>query len=731
MSPRARRIAGQFSASFFLLPGLFALGSAVFGSGLTGRVALFQFGAVEHGLALIAFLVPWQRLPDRAALTALFLGASLLVVLDDLQTNAGNVAQPYLFGLWFLGGYAWIGLHLPRWTSIWSTPVIVPILLYPFFVGDNHPAAAAASAAIIVPVGVVLAESIAWSRQHAAHARRRFRSLVRYASDGIAVIDAAGTVTFATEALERIAGSAPSALIGRSAMEMVHPQDRPAIEDVLIALRDEPHASTHLEFRVNVPAEPDRWVDGIITNLLTDPVVRGFVLNARDATERKQTERILARQAMHDPLTQLPNRALLLERLTQALARARRTGALIAVLFLDVDRFKVINDSLGHAAGDQLLCGVAVRLREATRESDTVGRFGGDEFIVLCEDIVDETEAALVTQRIESVLAEPFVIAGSDLFVTVSVGVALASGDEDPETLLQHADTAMYRAKELGRTRVEIFNDSLSSLAVRKQRTESALHRALERDELLLHYQPIIDLERSSPIGVEALLRWRHPEQGLIPPLEFIPLAEETGLIVPIGNWVLQQGCEDLTAWNAARPNDDRLTLSVNVSGRQLSHPDFIIQLTQILSKNDVNPQNIVLEITESTLVDDSDDLRRLLDEISALGVRLALDDFGTGYSSLAHLKNLPVDLVKIDGAFTRGLGSDTGDAALVSAIINMANALGISAVAEGVETEQQLQMLRELGCRYAQGYHFAKPAAASAIDTLLDRWSPSLPRAS
>lgn len=443
---------------------------------------------------------------------------------------------------------------------------------------------------------------------------------------------------------------------------------------------------------------------------------------ARDSSERKAFEHQLEQQATHDPLTGLPNRTLLVDRLHMALARARRSGRGVAVLFCDLDHFKVVNDSLGHGAGDRLLVDTAQRLVEALRPGDTVARFGGDEFLVLCEDLAGPEDAVLVADRVRARLDRRYELDDAEVFLTVSLGIAYT---EDPdgaaEDLIRDADAAMYRAKGGGRARAVLFDQGMRDAAVHRMATENALHRALDRRELRVHYQPEIDLRTGQIVGVEALLRWEHPQRGLLGPDEFIRVAEETGLIVPIGRWVLERACRQLQRWQAEYPvAAEGLFVSVNLSARQLGRRALVEEVGQVLDATGLEPHRVHLEVTESVLMDDVERSAEALHQLHELGVGLLVDDFGTGYSSLSYLQRFPVDLLKVDRSFVRGLGLDPGDTAIVRAVVTLAHNLGLRAVGEGVETAGHLDALRDLGCDLAQGFHIARPQSAAAVADLL-----------
>jgi diguanylate cyclase (GGDEF)-like protein/PAS domain S-box-containing protein len=438
--------------------------------------------------------------------------------------------------------------------------------------------------------------------------------------------------------------------------------------------------------------------------------------------ERKRAQERLAHQALHDPLTELPNRALFLDRLALALARLRRRRSSMAVLFADVDRFKVVNDSLGHDAGDRLLVALSRRLRDVLRPGDTLARFGGDEFAVLCED-VPEADVIGIAERMTDALAEPFTVGGREVFVSMSVGIAVARDpDQRPAALLRDADAAMYLAKDRGRARFEVFDEAMRDESTERLLLENALRRAPERGELRALYQPIVRLVDGTMVAAEALVRWVHPERGLLEASQFVPLAEETGIIVPVGGWVLEEACRQAATWPG---NGDAPAVSVNLSARQLSRPDLVDLVAHALRESGLNPDRLWLEITESVLMEDADTAVAALERLRALGAHLSVDDFGTGYSSLAYLRRFPVDSLKVDRSFVAGLGQDPEDSAIVEAVVSMAHSLHLSVVAEGVETLEQLTRLRELGCELAQGFYFAAPVPSSALDPLgvRSRW--------
>ncbi len=446
-----------------------------------------------------------------------------------------------------------------------------------------------------------------------------------------------------------------------------------------------------------------------------------------DITERKFLEERLEHQAFHDALTGLPNRALFMDRLQQALRRTMRRAGEVAVLFIDLDYFKVINDSLGHEAGDELLVEVSKRLLRCVRPEDTAARIGGDEFVVLLEDLVDKGEARRVAKRIISGLRPPFALEGRQAFVTATIGIALNNSDQDqPAELLRDADAAMYKAKEEGGLRV--FDPSMHALATSRLELENSLRQALQREEFGICYQPQVNLQTGKAVGFEALVRWYHPEHGLVSPSEFIPVAEETGLIVPLGWWVLKEACHQTKEWHERYPSDPPLLMNVNLSAKQLKRPDAVETVERVLKETGLDPHCLSMDITESALIGAAEDESIIaLKRLKEMGVWISIDDFGTGYSSLAYLKRLPADILKVDKSFVDGLGEDVEDMVLVQLIIDAAHTLGMHVVAEGVESAEQAKQLKEMGCDIAQGHYFCEPLpleAASAF--LIDRGAES-----
>jgi len=562
-------------------------------------------------------------------------------------------------------------------------------------------------------------------RRRAAVTQEENRMLLERVNDAFVRLDSRGAIVEWNRQAEVTFGWLRSEALGRRLSDLVVPlRSRAAHEAALARVLSGTRAPDPVRRELTAvhrsgaefPVEVSLWSTaeaGAVT-------VHGFV---RDISERKSFEGQLARQAVHDRLTGLPNRVLLRDRLEHALARAERRRSSLAVLFCDLDRFKLVNDSLGHDGGDQLLVEVAGRLSAALRPGDTLARMGGDEYAILCEDIDSTADAVEVAHSVARALEAPFVVRGTDIPVTMSVGVALSAGGEhDADLLLRDADVAMYEAKQRGRGHHQVFSDHMRVGTSDRLSVENDLRRAIGHDQLRLFYQPIVRLDRAEVVGFEALVRWEHPRRGLLGPGEFIPAAEESGLIVPLGRSVLNQACLQAVAWQRAPAGGRPLRMSVNVSARQLAHPGWAEEVAEVLDQTGLEPRRLALEITESMLMADPDATASRLEELRRLGVRIAIDDFGTGYSSLGYLRRLPVDVLKIDKTFIDGVAAGPHESALARAVIKLASTLKLEAVAEGVSQAEQVGVLRRLRCPYGQGFYFARPQPAEAVPDLLAR---------
>jgi diguanylate cyclase (GGDEF)-like protein/PAS domain S-box-containing protein len=546
----------------------------------------------------------------------------------------------------------------------------------------------------------------------------RFRSLAQNSSDLMAAVDADGQVTYLGSSMQNVLGWSGEEFVAQFS-QIIHPADAATVEVAFTEARGHPGAGRPFECRVRHRDGRWRCFEVTVTNLLDDPDVQAMVLNARDVTERKALEEQLRRQALHDPLTALGNRTLLRDRLQHSLRRQAREHPGVALLLVDLDDFKDVNDGYGHAAGDLVLREVAERMRGCLRPGDTLARLGGDEFAVLLEDGGADA-AEPVAQRIISMVHAPFVLAnGEAVTVGASIGIACArSVDEDPDELLRNADVAMYIAKARGKGSCERFTAAMQERVIERVAVTTGLRRALRDGHLRLLYQPIVRMDAGEVVAVEALVRWRDPGRGMRSPAEFIPVAEATGLIIPLGRWVLDEACRQAQAWDAS---DTGVGMSVNLSPRQLASPGIVSDVRAALEASGLHPSRLTLEVTENALVEDVDAAVRRLLELRALGIRLAIDDFGTGQSSLAVLQQFPVDVIKVDRRFVSQLDEGTTGCAVMRAVVDLGRALSLEVVAEGVETEQQARLLAAMeGATYSQGYLFSRPVDASSLAELL-----------
>jgi diguanylate cyclase (GGDEF)-like protein/PAS domain S-box-containing protein len=549
--------------------------------------------------------------------------------------------------------------------------------------------------------------------------QEHFRSLVQNSSDVITLIGQDGVIQYQSASVERILGHREAQFVGRPFSDLIHPEDRTSVERKIAEAVNIMGPPISVECRLRREDDSYCPAEVTITNLLELPAVRGLVLNMRDVSERKALEEKLTHQAFHDSLTNLPNRAAFRIHLDHALhADAEHR---IAVLFLDLDDFKAVNDTLGHEIGDQVLAAVGARIASTLRPGDTVARLGGDEFAVLLKNMEDEQIATRVADRITRQLAAPFAVGGREVSMHASIGIAgLVSGQEAADDLIRNADVAMYIAKSKGKARYVEYEASLASSATDRMELEHDMHLGLEEKQFVLHYQPVVMLESGAVHSLEALVRWNHPRRGMLYPAEFIGIAEQSGMIVELGRWVLQQATRDARRWQVHYPSTPPMQISVNISGRQLQNRDLISDVMDATDAAGLDPQSLILELTESVLMADTEPVARVLQELRSRGIRLALDDFGTGYSSLGHLRDFPVDSLKMDRSFVAGIGNGLADGAILRAIIGLANSLGLMTVGEGIERPEQLAALNAMGCHAGQGFYLSKPLEHDAMDDLL-----------
>jgi diguanylate cyclase (GGDEF)-like protein/PAS domain S-box-containing protein len=677
-----------------------------------GVLCLLEDGALVAVARNDEHLWPARTLPEK-------IDARLLALADEGSAH-GVTLEPELLA----------GMELAQdWTSglVLPLPVRGGVLGLLVLACPKEPSRQVRGAleALATQLALALEGARLTEEIHAQRSEARFASLVQNSSDLITVVGSDATITYQSPSSEHVLGYQPDELVGTRFDRLVAQEDAGRLLQLLAdgsayARRDGQVIECSLRHRDGEA----RQFEILHTNLLDDEHVRGIVLNARDISERKVFEDQLAHQAFHDPVTNLANRALFVERVRHAIGRARRDDSDLGVMFLDIDDFKTINDSLGHGAGDAALIDVAKRLSNSIRSSDTAARFGGDEFVVLLEDL-DSTETATeVAERVLDDLRQPLVVAGKELVVRGSIGISIMAGASTigADELIRDADAAMYIAKRDGKGSYRMFEPEMHAGVLARLELRADLQRALDGGQFELHYQPIVRLADSCVAGMEALLRWNHPERGLVLPGDFIPFAEETGLIVPIGRWVLRQACLQAVAVQAHWTDEAPLYMCVNLSVRQLQHSDVIADVRDALRESGLDPALLMLEITESMLIEDPEVAVVKLQELRALGVRVAMDDFGTGYSSLSYLSRFPVDVIKMDRSFLRPEATQEAHD-LSSAVVALGSSLALDVVAEGIEFDEQLSRLRDLGCELGQGFHFAHPMEpAHLMDYLAGR---------
>jgi diguanylate cyclase (GGDEF)-like protein/PAS domain S-box-containing protein len=683
---------------------------------LVGSLTLLLVADVVYGLQQLAGVYTAGNFVD-----AMWLGCYLLLGAAALHPSMSALTQP--------SGITGLASGRGRLISLGAAALMAPLAMVLQHTRTDTPdvllfASGAAVMFLLVMARMamlVTSQRLAAGSQALAESRARFEVMIENGSDLVVLTDRDLVVSYVSPTLDHLLGHQPDSWQGRRLDELVLPADRD-LPGTMSARAANAVGTPPVDVRLLDGAGGQRTLALSCRDLTRHPTVTGLVWNGADVTDRRELEDELSRQAFTDALTGLANRALFTDRLTQALARSARHGTTVGVLFIDLDRFKSVNDGLGHAAGDAFLVETAGRLAGSVRTGDTVARHGGDEFTVLLEDLDGPDLANEAAHRVLTLLRQPITVNGTALRLTASVGVVLSDAElHEPENLLRAADLAMYHAKNTGRGRQARYQPGMSTRAYDDLALNVDLDHALDRGEFEVYYQPTFNLTTITMDGAEALLRWHHPIKGPVSPATFIPLAERSGQIVPIGRWVLRQACAQAVTWDADQPADSPLSIAVNLSMRQLADPDLVADVRCILRDTGLDPRRLTLEITESALMDDVDEVLPRLHALKALGLRLAIDDFGTGYSSLAYLRRFPVDIVKIDKTFIDAATTGApGGAALIRAVVDLSRSLRLATIAEGVEDPCIVPELIKLGCDSVQGYHFARPMPADDLNTLL-----------
>ena len=719
----SRVLCGRIAAIALILSSALLVACSLLAPRVQSTAAVWFTGMVTLVVGIAAWWLPWDRLGRWAVLVMV---PFAFVSVDVTYIYA--VRNAFTYSVTFVLIFALVGLALPQWTAVRLAPLLALAYVGPLLVVPGEvQAVGLGSAVFVVPVCVLLGEAIAWGMHRFALAEGEvaegaasIQQLFDEAPIGISKLGLDGRFLEVNRAYAEIHGYSRRQMVGMPVRDLVHPDDRAENLANIDRLLSGELDRFHLERRSIRSDGRVVWVS------LNGSVVRDgqgaplfLIGQIEDVDERRALREQLAHHAVTDPLTGLPNRKQFMEHLERALHRAESTGRHVALMFLDLDRFKLVNDGIGHDAGDRLLRRVGQRLQHALRPEDFLARFGGDEFTVLCE-VSGEEDVLEIVGRLRRAMATPVSEVDFEQFVTLSIGVALSTSESMlPSALLRSADIAMYQAKRAGPGRYVVSSADGDDEAGRSLRTSNDLHRAIKESQLVLHYQPFVDVERLTVIGTEALVRWQHPTRGLLPPSEFIDLAEECGLMVDLGSWVLREACRQGASWEAARADvlgSPEPVLSVNISPGQLAEPRFCEFVVSVLEETGFPPDRLWLEITEGALLRDPTAAIAILRSLRALGVHLAIDDFGTGYSSLSYLKQLPVEALKIDRSFIEHLETDQDDRAIVEAVVALGSALGLAVVAEGIERPGQAIELVLRGCNIAQGFLYGKPADPHAI---------------
>ena len=719
-----RALAGRIIAVAWLASGILSIVSGIFEPGSAARSTSVVIGACTIVVGLVALVVPWARFPQSALLWMVPVAFALIV-----WNYAAFDANGFTYSISFALVFVLVGISQPRWTAVKLLPLFLVAYLVPIVAHDGWSRRQGfGDVFFVVPLCIVLGELIGWIRHRMdmvegemVQSEASLRELIDHAPIGISRLGLDGRLIEVNKAYAAILGYQPEDLAGRAVRDLTHPDDWTENRRLIEALRSREIDRFRYEKRFIHADGHYVWVAVTGSAVRDDDGNLAFMIGQlEDITEHRQLQDQLAHTAVTDALTGLPNRVRFMDELTAAIARSEQDGFHVALMFLDLDRFKMVNDGLGHDAGDRLLQAVARRLRGALRADDVLARFGGDEFTVLCE-VSSPDDVVEIVARLRQSLALPIVEPEFEQYVTTSIGVALStSAAMLPSTLMRCADIAMFEAKRSGPGQFAIYREESSAEAGHNLRTQNELHRAIRESQLVLHYQPIIDLADLSVAGTEALVRWQHPTRGLLPPSEFVELAEECGLMTAMGNWILTEACRQGGRWAAATEAIGRhrshLDMAVNVSPKQLTEPGFVDVVADALAESGFPADRLWLEITEGALLLDPLAATAILEELRELGVHLSIDDFGTGYSSLSYLRRLPVETLKIDRSFVDQLETATDDRAIVQAVIGLGASLGLRVVAEGIERHTQAAELARLGCRYAQGYLYAMPTDPAVI---------------
>jgi diguanylate cyclase (GGDEF)-like protein/PAS domain S-box-containing protein len=693
-------------------------------TGPGGHPGTWVVGGTSVLFGVAVWLAPWDRWPRWPLLGMVPLAFATIA----LEIRVGN-GNGFVYSISFLMVFVWLGMGFPRGTSLWFAPLFIVAYAAPLMGGTSRQSELGLSAAlVVVPCCLLVGEAVAWgmallveSEAALVESRERYAGSFEEAPVGMGLATPEGLMLRVNQAFAAILGYRPEELKSRHLRDLTHPDDWEenwrCYAD-LVAGKIDRYSLEKRYFRSDGSVV---WVSATASCARDrDGRAQYVIAQIEDVTERRELREQLAHTAVHDQLTGLPNRLMFMDRLERSLQEASVTGRLVALMFLDLDRFKLINDGLGHDAGDRLLQRVSQRLQRALRSKDLLARFGGDEFTVLCE-VDSEEEALEIAERLNVAMDRPLADSDNEQFVSLSIGIALSGPDTTlASSLLRQADVAMYRAKALGPARIAVYREDDDANSVASLRTSNELHRALERGEFELHYQPFVELHSLTLVGLEALVRWRHPTRGLLPPGEFIALAEDCGLIVPLGTWVLREACRQAAAWTVERDGTDqdrdRMYLSVNVSVLQLADPAFLRVLTAALEDSGFAADHLWLEITEGAILQDPEATVATLARIRQIGAHISIDDFGTGYSSLSYLKQLPVEILKIDRSFVDHLDEDADDRAIVRAVIALGESLGLAVIAEGIERPSQAEQLTSLGCHLAQGFLYGRPLSPDRI---------------